>query len=344
MVALCAALGLCALASPASPAHAVDGVDLQLSVSGVTFGAGSTVVPQFTITNAGTANATGVTVTLDLISTGSSPALTFIPQYNGCTMANSAEVRCPAPDIAASGTYTNDFATGAVMAKAIEAHPVAGSSTPVPMAMKAKITVAAQQPDLNPADNQVTVDPIMRTVRSGPTDFSAEITSLNRLSATEFSVDAAFPNNGPNQSELAEMTETVTAPPGTQWETSSGGLNTCAPLVASVKYFCNTQSSIPVGQSAFFQAKLLVTGGPLGVGEVDVMGMGGDPNLNNNSAKIDLTPWNPPSTRTPTPTPAPQAPSTSTPTTGPTPTPVNTTKIAVVAEVGASLARRDTGR
>jgi hypothetical protein len=343
VVALLATLGLVALACPASPAHAAAGVDLQLSVGAVTFGAGSTLVPQFTITNAGTVTATGVTVTIDLISTGGSPALTFIPQYNGCTLANSAEVQCPAPDITASGTYTNDFATGVVMAKAIEAHPVAGSSTPVPMAMKAKITVAAQQTDLNLANNQVTVDPIMRTVQSGPTDWAAAVNPIDfskSFDGTDVYITVGFRNNGPNVTATGEAVFTYTAPPGTEWDQGSA-FQTCAPLILHIKYQCTSQGSNPPGPPGVipgFQMKLRVTGGRLGVGEVYVMGMGGDPNLSNNSAKIDLTSGNPPST------PATNGTPTKAPTTGPTPTPVNPTKIAVVAEVGASLARRDTGR
>jgi hypothetical protein len=332
-----AAAGLLVL-SVASPVAAADGVDLQLSVGGVSFGAGSSVVLEnLVIANAGTVNATAVVVTIELISTGSSPELTFTPQYNGCTLVNSAEVRCPVPDIAASTSYQSDGHQSGIAVKAIEAHHTAGGPSPVPMAMKAKITVAAQQADVNTADNQVTVDPIMRTVRSGPTDFAARIVRLSRISDTEFDVQAAFLNNGPSQSEIGEMIETVTAPPGTRWEPSSP-LSTCAPMIANIEYRCNTQSWIPVGQSAFFEGTLKLTGGQVGTGKVTADNLGGDPNSSNNSAVINLGSLLPASTPTKAPTKAPTAGATA------TPTPVNTKDISVVADDGAKLARRDTGR
>jgi hypothetical protein len=239
-----AAIGLVALVSPASSAQAADGVDLQLSVGQVTFGAGSSVdVKSLDITNAGPVAATGVTVTIDLISTGSSPPLSFIADYNGCAVASAAEVHCPVPDIAAGASYAPADNESVVFAKAIETHPVAGSSTPVPMAMKARITVSSQQGDLNPADNQVTADPVFRTVRSGPTDWVVGVNSVNRV-GDEINIVIGSVNRGPNTTYLAEALFIYTAPPGTEWDMGNA-FQYCASMIVNVKYLCNSQLIYP---------------------------------------------------------------------------------------------------
>jgi hypothetical protein len=311
----------------ATPAYAADNVDLQVSIGDVTFGAGSTVVlHSFTVTNAGTADATGLTVTIDLLSDTPTPALTFSGQINGCTLVNPSQISCPLADLAAAGTRSTDF-----VAAAIEANPAPGSGSPVPMPMKVKVTVTANQADLNPADNTVTSAAIQRTVHGGATDLVAAAQPFDPagIVGNTLAVQVGFANRGPGLSPVGETILTFTAPSGTQLDPSQ--FDSCFPVVPHVTVRCTSSGDNPPDQSPiqFFTARFIVTGGPIGLGEFRVEAMGGETNPADNAAKIAAVATTP--TTPPTTAPAPGTPSSG----AAAPLPVTGTKIGLITSLGA---------
>lgn len=282
--ALLAAIGVAAGDMAAAPAWAVDGVDLKASLGQVTFGAGSSMVfKNLQVSNTGTAKATKVVAKIELLSDATTAPLTFTGQRNACTPLSATTVTCPLPDVDASATITSDL-----FAVAIEAHPVPGTSNPTPMAVRARVTVSAAEPDLASADNTVTSGSILRTVVSAATDWVAYAKPIGERDRNGdllyVSLDAA--NHGPAPTAQGEATFTYIAPPGTEWDQSFG--STCFEVRPKIEIRCTSEGSNPpdLNPPSYFRVRLKLVSTPVGDGEFRVEGMGGELNPSDNVAKI----------------------------------------------------------
>lgn len=283
-----------------APAWAADGVDLNVSFGAVTFGAGSIVhLESFEVANAGAVKATGVTVTIDLISDAAPPALTFTAQRNGCAVVSTARVSCPLPDVDAGGSIKPDQ-----YASAIEAHPVPGSSTPTPMTMHVKVTVSAAEPELSPSDNSRTSASILRTVTSGATDLVASNRPITNPRVGDlYYLNLGVADRGPAPVALAELVTTFVAPAGTEW--ASAFPPSCVEVRPNVEIRCTSQVQVPVDQGpiAYFTTSLKIVSSTVCDGEFRAESMGGELKPVDNVAKIVVDGVPRGNCATPTPTP-----------------------------------------
>jgi LPXTG-motif cell wall-anchored protein len=294
--ALLAVMGIAAGGMAAAPAWAVDGVDLNVSVGTVIFGGGSTVDFANCVTaacpttlrfsNTGTVKATQVVARIDLVSDAATPPLSFTAQRNDCTLVSAATVTCPLPDIDAGATITPDL-----FAVAIEAHPVSGSTNPIPMAARVRVTVSAAEPDLNSADNTATSGPILRKVQAGPTDWVAYAKPIGEQDRQGDLLYArlAAQNRGPGGMGLGEAITTFVAPPGTEWDLSWGDWSSCVEVRPKIEIRCTSQADfIPpdLNPPSYFSLRLKLVSVPVGDGEFRVEGMGGELHPSDNVAKI----------------------------------------------------------
>lgn len=293
--ALLAVVGVAAGGMVAAPAWAVEGVDLKASVGTVTFGAGSVVSFQdcgtsdcaktLQVTNNGTVKATRVVARIELLSDAATPPLTFTGQRNDCTPVSASTVSCPLPDLDAGATTTPDL-----FAVAIEAHPVPGTPNPSPMDARVRVTISAAESDLTPADNAATSGPILRTVRSGATDWVAYAQTVGERDRQGdlLYVRLGERNRGPATAELGETIFTYVAPPGTEWDMSWGISSSCVEVRPKIELRCTSQGFNPPDPSppTYSTMRLKLVSTPVGDGEYRVEGMGGELNPSDNVAKI----------------------------------------------------------
>jgi len=291
--ALLSVMGIATDGMMTAPAWAADGVDLNVSVASVTFGAGSVVgfadCPTWDchqvlhVSNTGTVKATQVVARIDLVSDAATPPLSFTGQRNDCTLVSATTVTCPLPDVDAAASITPDL-----FASVIEAHPVPGTPNPSPMAAHVRVTVSAAESDVNTGDNTATSGPILRTVKSAATDWVAYAQPIgvqNRLGDLLYARLAAE-NRGPATTEFAEAILTYVAPPGTEWDVSWSP--TCVEVRPKVEIRCTSDGSNPPVQinPDYFTLRLKLVSVPVGDGEIRAESMGGELNPSDNVAKI----------------------------------------------------------
>jgi len=324
-VAICAVGGV----ATAMPAWAADGVDLRVSVAEVTFGAGSVIgLRPLQVENAGTAAATDVVATIDLVSDTATPALTFTAQRAGfgCSLVSASRVTCALPDVAGAGAVTRE-----VFGSVVEAHPVPRTPNPSTMRMRVKVTVSTSAADLVPSDNTVVSEPILRTVVSGATDWVAGAQPVRGKVGDTVTVQLGAVNRGPATVEIGETVSTYVAPPGTEWGTRF--ISNCVEVRPKVEFRCTSVGSNPpdAGPITFTQqVPLKILQLVVGDGEYRIEGMGGELKPADNAAKIVVEVDGAPP-RTTAPPASPTLPITGSPT-----TPVLTTGSVLLA-VGALL-------
>ncbi|WP_412544456.1 LPXTG cell wall anchor domain-containing protein [Longispora sp. K20-0274] len=282
-----AALG----AFAASPAQAAGTVDLKPEVGAVTFGAGSTVfLNKLTVTNAGTVKATAVTATVELVDGGATPALTFTAQrsWAGCTLVSPTKVTCTLNDLDATSDYSLELAL-----PADERTHVAAGANPTPMPVKVKVTVASSQTDANPADNAATSGQVLRTVKAGSEDWAALAKPVTGKVGDVVYVTVASYYKGPDGYPSPEVISRYLAPAGTEWAWEPQ--TTCVELRPNIERRCtgmgDSRSGTPgePGPDEFYRLPLRILSQEVAEGEFRVEGMGGDPNLSNNCARIIVT-------------------------------------------------------
>ncbi|GIG61243.1 hypothetical protein Lfu02_56150 [Longispora fulva] len=285
-----------ALSAFGSPAQAAaPTVDLKVQVGAVSFGAGSSVsIDKLTVTNAGTAKATKVTATIELIDGGATPPLTFTTQRawrapSACVLVGPAKVTCPLDDLDAAGSTSQGLNL-----PADERSHVPGGPNPVPMPVKAKVTVAAEQTDAAPTDNAATSGQVQRTVTASAVDWTARALPVHGKvgDVVNVPVSAFYPSpsgGGALGYPVAELIDRRVAPPGTEWAWALPAF--CLDMKPGVERRCNSITEIPAtaGEPDSFQLPLRIVSQEVGEGEFRVEGMGGDPNPANNCARIIVT-------------------------------------------------------
>jgi LPXTG-motif cell wall-anchored protein len=335
-----AALFTTVSAVPAAPAWASDGVDLRPSFTAPTFGAGSSLnLGSFAITNSGAVAATNVTFTIDLLSDGGTPALTFAGQLNGCTVVSASRLTCPMPDAPAGGSSAYRY--GSFSAKVIETHPVPGAANPVPMPIRVRVSVSAAEHELNPADNVTISTPVMRTVSSPPTDWVADAKPGRGKVGESVDIQVGAINRGPRGVAVGETIYTYVAPSGTEWETDLPSW--CFEVRPRVEYRCTSTGENPPepGPIQYGRVRLKILNLIVGDGEFRVESMGGDINPADNAAKIVVDVEGAPPRQTPTSAAQPSHPGGATGGSGGSGggsgLPVTGTQTALIAAVGAGI-------
>lgn len=143
------AVGLIAAASFAAPALAADGADLEVRAAGTTIAAGADgKFGSISLINNGPADATGITIMLDLTELDTDRVDTDLDQFadSGCSPREEGIIRCDGPP-AVEAAADVDFYL-----------PLLRADGATGDAGKLTVTVAHEGTDPEPSNNSVTVD------------------------------------------------------------------------------------------------------------------------------------------------------------------------------------------
>ncbi|MFF5225293.1 LPXTG cell wall anchor domain-containing protein [Dactylosporangium sp. NPDC000521] len=280
-----AALSLVTLGNAmfAGPASAADGVDLHPVFSDVKFGAGSTVVIEpLKLKNAGTAKATGVVLTLELVSESGPAPLRFVAGSD-CTDVSATRVRCPMPDVPAGATI--DVQYGGVYIKSLETNPVPGSPNPTSMPAHVKVGLSAAEPELNPADNTVDSPKILRTVKVGARDWSIATQPVSGKVGDVVDVPITVDYKGPGGIGQGETVTHFVLPDGAEFVEQLQG---CADAPSGVERVCTSTGFLeqPYDRPYTYRLRIKIVKAIVADGKVHIEGMGGDLKPADNTAKI----------------------------------------------------------
>jgi hypothetical protein len=269
----------------AGPASAAGGVDLHPVFSDVTFGVGSSVgIKPLQLKNAGSVKATGVVLTLELVSESGPAPLRFVADLSGCTYTGGTRVTCPMPDVPAGATI--DAPYGGIYIKSLEAHPTPGTANPTRMPAHLKVGLAAAEPELNPADNTVDSPQILRTVTVRANDWSVASAPIDGKIGDVVLVPITVEFKGPGGSPLGEMVTHFVLPEGAAF--ADADLEGCADAPSGLERVCSTTGFLnqPDDRPYTYHLRIKIVKAIVTDGEVHIEGMGGDLKPADNTAKI----------------------------------------------------------